>query len=103
MTQNFGVTVVAKTMQIAISKEKNPKIGDMTYYGVVDEIWQLDYHMLKITLFKCDWVKNTSCVKVNELGFTLVDLHRIGHKSDPFILASHAKQVFYATDPIDKN
>ncbi|KAL9429758.1 hypothetical protein AB3S75_031559 [Citrus x aurantiifolia] len=32
----------------------------------------------------------------------LVDLHRIGHKSDSFILASQAKQVFYATDPIDK-
>lgn len=69
------MTVVAKTMQIATSKDKNPKIGDTTYYGVIDEIWQLDYHMLKITLFKCDWVKNMGCVKVNELGFTLVDLH----------------------------
>ena len=31
-----------------------------------------------------------------------MDLYQIGHKSDPFILASQAKQVFYATDPVDK-
>ena len=30
-----------------------------------------------------------------------MDLHRLGHKSDPFILASQAKRVFYATDPVD--
>ena len=41
-------------------------------------------------------------VKVDELGFMLVDLHQIGHKFDPFILASQTKQIFYATDPVDK-
>ena len=29
------------------------------------------------------------------------DLNRIGHKSDRFILASQAKQVFYVNDPSD--
>ncbi|KMS96163.1 hypothetical protein BVRB_001440 [Beta vulgaris subsp. vulgaris] len=33
---------------------------------------------------------------------TLVNLNKIGHKKDPFILASQAKQVFYVTDPSDK-
>ncbi|TYK14460.1 transposase [Cucumis melo var. makuwa] len=39
-----------------------------------------------------------SGVKVDELGFTIVDLKRIGHKSDSFILATQAKQVFYVQD-----
>ncbi|KAA0037605.1 transposase [Cucumis melo var. makuwa] len=39
-----------------------------------------------------------SGVKVDELGFTIVDLKRIGHKSDSFILATQAKQVFYVKD-----
>ena len=28
-----------------------------------------------------------------------VDLNRVGYKDEPFILASHAKQVSYVTDP----
>ncbi|KAA0042143.1 transposase [Cucumis melo var. makuwa] len=39
-----------------------------------------------------------SGVKVDELGFTIVDLKRIGHKSYSFILATQAKQVFYVQD-----
>ena len=39
--------------------------------------------------------------KVDELGFKSVDLSRTGHKSDSFILASQAKQVFYAPDQLD--
>ncbi|KAA0060290.1 transposon protein, putative, CACTA, En/Spm sub-class [Cucumis melo var. makuwa] len=46
----------------------------------------------------CDWVDNRSGVKVDELGFTIVDLKRIGHKSDSFILDTQAKQVFYVQD-----
>jgi len=35
---------------------------------------------------------------VNDLGFTLVDLAKIGSKEDPFIMAYQAKQVFYVKD-----
>ena len=88
-------------MKIASAKDKNPMLGEMCFYGVVKEIWDLDYNMLKICVFKCDWVDNKSGVKVDELGFTLVDLQKIGHKSDPFILASQAQQVFYVEDQVD--
>lgn len=100
-TQNSGVTLVAETEQIASAKDKNPIFGEMPYYGVIKEIWVLDYHMIQIPIFKCDWVESHSGVKVDELGTILVDLNRIGHKSDRFILASQAKQVFYVTDQLD--
>ncbi|KAH7844298.1 hypothetical protein Vadar_026592 [Vaccinium darrowii] len=87
-------------MQVAGCKDKNPVYAEMNFYGVITEIWQLDYHLLKIPVFKCDWVDNKG-VKVDELGFTLVELGRIGHKSDSFILASQAKQVFYVEDQLD--
>ena len=32
---------------------------------------------------------------------TLADFTKIAHKSDPFILASQAKQVFYVQDQLD--
>ena len=57
--------------------------------------------MFRIPVFKCDWVDNRNDIKVDDLGFTLVDFNKTAHKSDPFILASQAKQVFYVQDQHD--
>ena len=102
VTQNCGVMVVAKALQISSSKDKYPHSGDMTFYGVISEIWQLHYLLVKKIIFKCDWVDDRG-VTVDDLGFTVVDLNRIGYKSDCFILACHAKQVFYVKDQIDNS
>lgn len=101
VTQNSGVSLVASIMQYASVKDNNPVFGEMTFYGVVTEIWDLNYNKFCIPIFKCDWVDNNSGIRHDELGFTCVDLKKLGHKSDPFILASQAKQVFYIKDPID--
>lgn len=61
----------------------------------------LDYTNFRILMFKCSWVENNNGIRVDELGFTLVNLNRVGFKSDPFILGSQAKQVFYVEDPQD--
>lgn len=97
--QNSGVSVEANEMHI--SKEVKTYIKT-TYYGVLQEIWVLDYYFRKIPLFKCDWVDHNNGVKKDSLGYTLVELNRLGHKDDPFILASQARQVFYVTDQLDK-
>ncbi|KAL0549196.1 hypothetical protein IC582_013677 [Cucumis melo] len=73
----------------------------MSFYGVIQEIWELNYIQFKIIMFKCNWVDSVSSVRTDELGFTLVNLNRIGHKIDSFILASQAKQVFFLEDPSD--
>ncbi|KAK9049303.1 hypothetical protein SSX86_031729 [Deinandra increscens subsp. villosa] len=97
--QNSGVSVVATDMHIS----KEVVSYDQTYYyGVLQEIWVLDYHFRRIPLFKCDWVDNKNGVKKDSLGYTLVDLGRLGHKDDPFILASQAQQVFYVADQLEK-
>ncbi|RVW72561.1 hypothetical protein CK203_060057 [Vitis vinifera] len=64
VNQNSGVNIVASTMQIASAKDKNPMLGDMCFYGIVIEIWDLDYNMFNICVFKCDWVDSKNGVKV---------------------------------------
>ena len=76
VTQNCGVNVSATTLQVSSSKDKNPFTGIMEYYGVFVEIWELQYLMLKKVVFTCDWVDNR-WVKVDDLGFTIVDLNRV--------------------------
>lgn len=100
--QNSGVMVVAEAMHFASSKDKNPILASISYFGVIEEIWEVDYTKFKVPVFKCKWVDSKSGVQTDELGFTLVDLDRVGHKDEPFIMAVQAKQVFYITDPSNK-
>ncbi|GJR72740.1 putative transposon, En/Spm-like protein [Tanacetum coccineum] len=98
--QNSGVSVEA--IDLHISKEV-ATTRQAYYYGVLQEIWVLDYRFRQIPLFKCDWVNHKSGgVKRDKLGYTLVDLNNLGHKVDLFILASQALQVFYVKDLVDK-
>ena len=36
--QNFGVTLEVESMQLLTSKDTNPVLGSMTYYGFIEEI-----------------------------------------------------------------
>ena len=85
-------------MQISSAKDKNPVFSELCFYRIITEIWDLDYTMFKIPIFKCDWVDNKNGIRVDDLRFTLVDFNKMAHKSDHFILASQAKQVFYVID-----
>nr|GEV46189.1 hypothetical protein [Tanacetum cinerariifolium] len=74
---NSGVSVEA--IDLHISKEVT-SIRQAFYYGVLQEIWVLDYRF----------------------RYKLVNLNNLCHKVDPFILASQARQMFYVKDQIDK-
>ena len=70
-----------------------------TYYGVIEEIWELDYGPLKVPLFRCQWVNRAQGgVMVDRYGMTTVDLNKIGYKDEPFVLAKDVTQVFYLMD-----
>ena len=71
VTQNSGVKVLAKSEHFASAKDNNPVLAEMTYYGVIREIWDVNYIAFRIPIFKCDWV-DSSGVKVDEMGYTCV-------------------------------
>ena len=101
VVQNSGVSLVAKTVQVSSAKDLNPVESDLTFYGVILEIWELDYHAFKAPLFLCNWADNDKGIKVDDLGFTLVDLSRQGHKRDKYMSMDQVKQVYYIEDPVD--
>jgi hypothetical protein len=70
-----------------------------TYYGYIQDIWELDYGAgLQILVFKCQRVKHPNRVSVDNYGLTLIELKNLGHKDDPFVLANCVTQVFYVLD-----
>ncbi|XP_056683319.1 uncharacterized protein [Spinacia oleracea] len=101
--QNSGVTLEAEAMHISTVKDKNPVYASMSYYGVIDNIWELDYNRFRIPVFRCKWVGNNNGIEVDNLSFTRVDFRRASYTEEPFILASQARQIFFVADPKDKN
>ena len=100
--QNSGVMVVAESMHFSSSKDQYSVMASMCYFGVIEDIWMIDYTIFRVFVFKCKWVDSNSGVKTDDLGFTLVDLEKVGYIEEPFIMASQAKQVFYVTDLTNK-
>ncbi|XP_058784049.1 uncharacterized protein LOC131658813 [Vicia villosa] len=103
-TQNSGVMIVVESMHFSSAKDKNPVMASTPYFGVIEEIWEVDYVGFKVPVFKCKWVDIdiNSGVRIGEFGVTLVDLSKLAYADEPFIMASQAKQVFYVTDPCNK-
>ncbi|XP_074328426.1 uncharacterized protein LOC141666335 [Apium graveolens] len=103
VVQNSGVSLVARTVQVSSAKDMNPIESDLKFYGVIREIWELDYHAFKAPLFLCTWAASNKGVKSDDLGFTLVNFNRPGHKKDKYVSVDQVNQVFYIEDPVDAN
>ena len=102
-SQNSGVTLVAHSWHRSSSKDINPIYATMSFVGVIERIWVLDYITHRVPVFKCKWVNNNTGLREDEFGFVQVDLSKLWYKDDPFILASQAQQVFFVPDPAKKN
>ncbi|KAL5179867.1 hypothetical protein HKD37_01G001093 [Glycine soja] len=91
--QNNGVTLRTESQHFASVLDENPCVASISYFGFIDEIWELNYVKFTVYVFKCKWDSNTN-VRTNDVGFTLVDLKKLGYHNDPFIMAEQAKKVF---------
>ncbi|XP_073313448.1 uncharacterized protein [Primulina huaijiensis] len=103
-TQDSGVSIEADTICQSNADGYSHTLGRISYYGVIRDIVLLAYYSFKVPVFRCDWANPGTGVKIED-GFTLVNLHHRlkTFESDPFILASQAKQVFYSRDDDESN
>ncbi|XP_074328217.1 uncharacterized protein LOC141666118 [Apium graveolens] len=94
-------SVLTYQVQVSSAKDLNPIESDMTFYGIILEVWELDYHEFKAPLFLCKWAENDKGIKIDDLGFTLVDFNRQGHKKDKYVSVDQVNRVFYIKDLVD--
>uniref|UniRef100_A0A803LVL3 DUF4216 domain-containing protein n=1 Tax=Chenopodium quinoa TaxID=63459 RepID=A0A803LVL3_CHEQI len=83
-TQNSGVTLTALTSSFASSRDQNLVDGNVTYCGIIEEIFEVDFwSQFSVVLFKCDWFLGD----IDEFGLTYVNFKKKCSKDDPFVLA----------------
>ena len=101
VTADSGVTVTCETMQQNQAADANAILGEVTYYGKIEEILELNYGRLKPILLYCNWVPPisrgpTAYMKMDKYGFTLVKLTRQMRRSaNSFVFPLQASQVFF--------
>ncbi|XP_019240549.1 PREDICTED: uncharacterized protein LOC109220542 [Nicotiana attenuata] len=84
--------------------------GDVDYYGVLQEILELEYAVgwpkKKLVLFRCKWYDPTPNrgTKVHA-QYNIVEIKHTGQYRvyGPFIIVQKVKQVYYAPYPLSKN
>ncbi|KAK4707345.1 hypothetical protein R3W88_033119 [Solanum pinnatisectum] len=98
--KNSGVTLVASTTSFISSKDKNLIAADLTYYGRIVHIVDLDcYGHFKVVIFKCNWYE----VENDAYGLTYVYFNKRCSQEEPFVLGSQVHQCFYVEDPYDQD
>lgn len=103
--QNNGISIDVVTSCVASRSDKNPNEVIMTYYGVIQQILELDYTSFKEIVLYYDWVKvedTTNACKVNPAtNMIMVDLTKMKSKDhindEPFVCAfQNVKHVFFS-------
>uniref|UniRef100_A0A803MD24 DUF4216 domain-containing protein n=1 Tax=Chenopodium quinoa TaxID=63459 RepID=A0A803MD24_CHEQI len=95
VTQNSGVTLTTITHSFASSKDQNPVVGNVNYYGSITEIIEISYHgHFSVVLFRCQWFHSEK----DDDELITVNMNKTVSKEEPFTLANQAHQVFYVED-----
>ncbi|XP_077217923.1 uncharacterized protein LOC143852426 [Tasmannia lanceolata] len=98
-TQNCGV-VTANTRSFSSARDQNPIAGDISYYGVLTDIIELNcFGRLKALLFKCDWfdvVTPNRGIKIDAFGYTVTklrDLYEVHGNNDEGDVQTEAAEI----------
>lgn len=103
VSQNSGVSLISDELKLNETIGGTAMYEDTRFFGTITDIWELNYVHVRVVVFKCDWVNPETGTTIDPLGFTIVDRRKRGYKSDSFILATQAEQVFYIQDPANRH
>jgi len=60
--QNSGVSLDVDSLHFSSASNNNPICASIPYFGVIEEIWELDYSKFIVPIFKCKWINGNTDV-----------------------------------------
>jgi hypothetical protein len=85
MSQNSGVRCEAIYNETAET---------ITYFGFIEDIWEIDYGRFHISVFQCQWVEDKH-VTVDKYAVRVLDLSKVCYKDDhgPLLIVLHRSSM----------
>ena len=56
--QNNGVSLRVESQHFASVHDDNPRLASIPYFGVIEEIQEINYVKFSVCVLKCKWVDN---------------------------------------------
>ena len=64
--EDFLVLDWAESQHFVIVHDDNSRVASMPYFGVIEEIWELNYVKFIVYVFKCKWFDSNIGVRTDE-------------------------------------
>jgi hypothetical protein len=95
-TQKYGENMSTQSSGVCIKGEWDANNTQIDYYGVLQDVIELQYDAQKVILFRCDWFDIINGVKVDR-KHGIVEVKHTSRLTnyEPFVLAAQAIQVCY--------
>ena len=95
-TESSGENKVTQSSGVCIKGEWDANGEQIDYYGVLQDVIELEYDAHKVVLFRCDWFDIINGVKVDR-KHGIVEVKHTSRLAnyEPFVLAAQATQVCY--------
>ena len=90
-----------KTQNSGLMVEGNHGDNVIDFYGVVTDIFELDYlTQRRVMLFKCEWFDLSSRKSSIHIDGDIISVNvsRTWYENDSYVLACQAKHIFYVND-----
>ena len=66
--QNNGVSLRVESQHFTTVHDDKPCVASMPYFGVIEEIWEVNYVKFSVCVFKCKWVDSNISVRTDDFG-----------------------------------
>ncbi|XP_078160746.1 uncharacterized protein LOC144556130 [Carex rostrata] len=102
-TESCGENKVTQSSGVCIKGEWDANGVQIDYYGLLQDVCELQYDAHTVVLFRCDWFDIINGVKVDR-KYGLVEVKHASRLAnyEPFVLAAQATQVCYLPYALQK-
>ena len=88
--------------------DANIKTYTIRYYGLVEDILELNFRSFKEVLFNVRWFRNTRVgnhptTYIHENDFCIIDHTRFEKTSEPYVFPDQCEQIFLCHHPIEQS
>jgi len=89
-------------------RDGNIKTDTLRYYGLIEDILELNFRSFKVVLFEAKWFRNIvvgnhPTTYMHENGFCIINHTRFEQTDEPYVFPDQCEQIFLCCHPTERS